>query len=61
MVKLKTKVNEFECLSCGGCASICPKNALSMSSGRAFVLDNKCICCGICVKICPVGAINEVD
>jgi len=61
MVNLKTKVEENICLSCGGCASICPKNALSMSSGRAFVLDEKCICCGICVKICPVGAINEVE
>jgi len=61
MGKPNTKVDEKECLACGGCISVCPKDAVSMYGGRAFVTEDKCICCGICIKICPVGAIKEED
>ena len=61
MVKPNIKVDEKECLACGGCISICPQAALIMCGGRAFVIEDKCICCGICIKICPIGAINEVN
>jgi len=61
MGKLNIKVDERECLACGGCISICPQAALLMYGGRAFVRQDKCICCGICIKTCPIGAICEVD
>ncbi len=61
MGKPKAKVDEKECLACGGCISVCPQDALSMRGGRAFVTEDKCIFCGICIKTCPVGAISEED
>ncbi|MCK4347788.1 MAG: 4Fe-4S binding protein [Thermoplasmatales archaeon] len=61
MGKPKAKVDEKECLACGGCISVCPQDAVSMCGGRAFVTEDKCIFCGICIKTCPVGAINGED
>ena len=61
MGKPKAKVDEKECLACGGCISVCPQDAVSMCGGRAFVTEDKCIFCGICIKTCPVGAINRED
>jgi electron transfer flavoprotein alpha subunit len=61
MGKLKIKVDERECLACGGCISICPQSAIVMCGRRAFVIDDKCVICGICIKTCPISAICEVD
>jgi Fe-S-cluster-containing hydrogenase component 2 len=61
MVKLNAKVNDGICLSCGGCVSVCPKDAILMCNQKAIVIENKCICCGICIKTCPIGAIYEED
>jgi len=61
MVKPKIKVEEIKCLACSGCISVCPKDALSMYSGKAVLNESKCIICGICIKTCPVGAIHNED
>jgi ferredoxin len=58
MGKPKAKVDEKRCLACGGCIAVCPKDAIEMFSGRAFVWVDKCISCAICIRICPVGAIS---
>jgi ferredoxin len=60
MGKPKINVNVKICLACGGCISICPKDALSMKGAKAKVDENKCIICGICAKTCPIAAISEV-
>jgi ferredoxin len=60
MGKPKAKVDKMKCLSCGGCISVCPQDALSMCGGRAFVEDGKCISCAICIRTCPVGAVSGV-
>ena len=59
MAKPKAKVDTSKCLACGGCISVCPKDALSMNGGKAFVTSEKCISCAICIKVCPVAAICE--
>jgi len=59
MVKPKLNIDVSVCLSCGGCVSVCPQDALYMKSLKANVDDEKCIKCGICIKTCPVGAIKE--
>jgi ferredoxin len=59
MVKPKAKVDIKKCLSCGGCISVCPQDALSMQGMKAFVDRKKCIGCAICINICPIGAILE--
>jgi len=51
-------VNKEKCLRCGGCASICPKNALELTEQGIIRDEKKCINCGICEKFCPVGAIK---
>lgn len=58
MAKPKAKVDETQCLSCGGCISVCPKDAIYMKNLRAFVIGEKCISCNICVNTCPIGAIT---
>ena len=59
MVKPKIIINKKICLACGGCISICPQDALSMLSSKAYLYNEKCISCGICIKTCPLGAIKE--
>lgn len=54
------------CTGCGACASICPKNALSIVSMPKMigfyypsVDENSCVQCGSCEKVCP--KLNPVD
>ena len=58
MAKPKAKVDENQCLSCGGCVSVCPQDAISMKNLIAYVDSGKCISCEICVNTCPIGAIS---
>jgi len=37
MVKPRIKINIKICLACGGCISICPQDALSMISSKAYL------------------------
>jgi Fe-S-cluster-containing hydrogenase component 2 len=47
-----------KCLRCGGCVSVCPKNALNLSE-HGIICDPKlCITCKICVNFCPVAALK---
>ena len=53
-----TTVQYDNCIGCGICKSVCPKNAISMiiceEIYAAPVIDaEKCVNCGICSKYCP--------
>lgn len=52
------KIDIHECIDCGFCASICPKDAISERADFAYEIDNNCINCTLCAKNCPVGAIT---
>lgn len=39
------------------CIEVCPKDAISMVNGYAFIDQEKCIKCGKCINICPYHAI----
>ncbi len=39
------------------CMEVCPKDAVSMVNGKAFIDQDKCIKCGKCIAICPYSAI----
>jgi ferredoxin len=58
MGKPKAKVDQKKCLSCGGCISVCPEDAIAMIASKALVDDEKCISCAICIRTCPIGAIS---
>lgn len=51
-------LNKERCLRCGGCISVCPKEALELTEQGIIRDEEKCISCGICERFCPVGAIG---
>ncbi len=46
------------CTGCRECALICPKSAVRMDEGRAFILRTSCIHCLCCHEVCRHGAIR---
>lgn len=41
------------------CMEVCPKEAISMVDGHAYIDQDKCIKCGKCIAICPYHAIMK--
>ncbi|MCK4429245.1 MAG: 4Fe-4S binding protein [Candidatus Aenigmarchaeota archaeon] len=52
------KVDKDKCLRCGGCVSVCPKDALELTEQGIVRDEKKCTECGVCARFCPVGAIK---
>ena len=51
--------NESECVDCGACISVCPREVFSFDKGWKLQLDEgKCILCGKCVEACPHRALT---
>lgn len=44
------------CVGCGACASVCPRQAVSLRNGKAVTDRAACAGCGRCAEICPTGA-----
>lgn len=42
------------------CIDHCPKKAISIQAGRAYIDRDECIDCGTCLKVCPFNAITEI-
>ena len=57
-VKTKSPVITDNCIGCGECKTICPKQAISLVDERAQVDYVKCIRCYCCHEVCPVNAIK---
>ncbi len=50
-----------ECVGCGTCSGICPKDALG-PAGPHFAIDpDRCIGCSACYRVCPFEAIVPED
>ena len=48
-----------QCVACGTCLKVCPKNAITISHGVIAIVDeNACIGCGKCSKACPASVIS---
>ncbi len=59
---LKTAVVGKECVACGCCVRVCPREAIRIAYGiTAFVDQEKCVGCGKCAKICPAGVIDIME
>lgn len=62
MKALKLAHISSECVACGSCVKVCPKNAISIYKGLfAAIDDDKCAGCGKCAKACPAEVIEICD
>ncbi len=43
------------------CMEVCPKNAITWSSGRSVIDQNLCVKCGRCADVCPYNAIVKTE
>lgn len=59
MVKRKASVSIRECVACGCCIKVCPKNAIAIPKGiYAEINPESCVGCGKCAKECPASVIT---
>ncbi|MGI6014292.1 MAG: 4Fe-4S binding protein [Oscillospiraceae bacterium] len=48
-----------ECVACGCCVKVCPRNAIQIHLGAIAQVDSeKCVGCGKCEKVCPAAIIT---
>ena len=55
-----------KCTSCQICASVCPKEAISINLNldgfyRPYIDKDKCVGCYTCILSCPYGAISHSE
>lgn len=59
MAKRKAIVSIQECVACGCCIKVCPRNAITVPKGIHANIDRElCVGCGKCVKECPASIIS---
>ncbi len=59
MAKKKATVSIQECVACGCCIKVCPRNAITVPNGIHAVIDEElCVGCGKCAKECPASIIS---
>ena len=57
--KKKALVSAQECVACGCCIKVCPRNAIEIWKGiMAKIHMEKCIGCAMCAIMCPDCAIT---
>lgn len=62
--KRKAFVTVQDCVACGCCAKVCPRNVIEIRKGITAKINlEACIGCGKCAKECPASVITiqEVD
>lgn len=59
MPKRKAAVCVRECVACGCCVKVCPKNAIAIPKGVFAEINSEvCVGCGKCAKECPASVIT---
>ena len=57
--KRKAFINMNDCVACGCCIKVCPRNAIDIWKGIMAKVDMaKCIGCRKCAKECPASVIE---
>ena len=55
----KARINTAQCVACGCCVKVCPRQALTVCNGIFAAVDmEQCVGCGKCVKECPASVIE---
>lgn len=59
----KAEVLKQECIACGSCVTVCPREAISIYKGvYADINKDLCVGCTKCMKVCPASVITmEVE
>lgn len=58
-VRRRAFVNQRDCVACGCCVKVCPREAIYVAGGIAARVDlKKCIGCGKCARECPATVIG---
>lgn len=61
MAKRLAELDKRECVACGCCVKVCPRQAINVKNGiYAMVDERKCVGCGICSKECPASIIKII-
>ncbi|MCI9612873.1 MAG: 4Fe-4S binding protein [Eubacterium sp.] len=59
MKKRKAVINRKQCVACGCCMKVCPRNAITIPKGiHADVNRQLCVGCGKCAAECPASVIS---
>lgn len=59
MLKRKAVVSKKECVACGCCVKVCPRDAITIYKGLFAEIDeNLCVGCTKCEKECPASVIS---
>ena len=52
-------VEKKDCVACGCCIKVCPKQAITVIKGLFAQVDtDRCVGCGKCAKECPASVIE---
>ena len=52
-------VEKKDCVACGCCVKVCPKEAITVIRGLFAQVDtDRCVGCGKCAKECPASVIE---
>ncbi len=52
-------LNESECIDCGACISICPREVFSFDpEWKLKMAEERCVLCGKCIDACPHHALT---
>jgi len=58
-MKRRAFIRTDDCVACGCCMKICPRNAISIPKGICAEIDSElCVGCGKCAKECPASIIT---
>lgn len=53
-------IDRSRCVGCGVCVVVCPRQALTVTDGKAMVSHPlACDYHGLCERVCPTGAIQR--
>lgn len=57
-IRRRAVVIQSDCVACGCCVKVCPREAIHVERGVAAKVDlKKCIGCGKCARECPATVI----
>ncbi len=54
-------IDQTECLGCGDCVEVCPREAIRLVGSSAKIDRARCDNCGLCLDVCPSGAIQRAQ